>query len=76
MKISKPSENQKMFYSEHKKDYNIKFQAIVTPDNIIQSLIESLLSAENNNKIYHKSDILYWIRSVPEDLYLFSNQAY
>ena len=48
-----------MFYSEHKKNHGIKFQAIVTPDDIIQSFIEPLLGVENDNKIYHESGILY-----------------
>ena len=76
MRILRPSKDQEMFYSEHKKNYDIKFQAIVTPDDIIQSLIEPLLSAENDNKIYCESGILHWIRSVSEGLYLFSNQTY
>ena len=76
MRILRLLENQEMFYSEHKKDHGIKFQAIVTSDDIIQLLIESLLGAENDNKIYYESGILHWIRSMPEGLYLFGDQVY
>ena len=68
--ITRPSVNQHQYYSGHKKQYNIKFQSVITLDGLILSLTESYTGNKNNNIMFKESGIPEQITEVN----LFINQ--
>jgi hypothetical protein len=71
--------DQKLAYSGHKHMHGQKFQAILTPDGIISSLVGPFRGPDNDLEMFYRSQIQDRIREVIQDrpmLYLFGDAGY
>ncbi|KZZ93664.1 hypothetical protein AAP_02456 [Ascosphaera apis ARSEF 7405] len=83
-KIARPTVNQRMFYSGHKRYHYYKYQAVVTPDGLVSSLAGPVKGVRGDWALFHKSKIADDIieefdsNSVPigEELCLYEDPAY
>ena len=63
-----PSYFQKLMYSGHKHCHEIKFQSIVTPDGLFESMFGSMNGNEHNSFLLQTSDLLDKFQALIPDL--------
>lgn len=74
--------HQRRFYSGHKKQHGIKYQAVVTPDGIVSSLMGPFLGKEGDWRMVTASGLVRRLRAINEGkngfemLYLYGDPAY
>jgi len=72
-------EQQRSAYSGHKKDTGQKFQAIVTPDGLVMSLVGPFMGPVNDWAIFRRSCVESKLRELMEGrktLYLYGDPSY
>jgi len=75
----RPTEQQREYYSGHKKNHGMKFQGIATPDGLTPSLIGPWLGKENDWRIYQQSGVPERLRRATGSqriLYMYGDPAY
>jgi nuclease HARBI1 len=82
--ICRPTDNQRLCYSGHKKKHCLKFQAAVTPDGLISSLCGPIVGRHGDWHMFQRTGIeeevfdLWRREGITEDnrLYLYGDPAY
>jgi hypothetical protein len=84
LEICRPTDNQRLCYSGHKKKHCLKFQAVVTPGGLISSLCGPIVGRHGAWHMFQKTGIeegifdLWQRGDVPADdrLYIYGDPAY
>jgi len=74
--ICRPTTGQRVFYSGYKKKHGFKYQALVTPDGILSSLMGPFEGSINDNNMYSQSGLesrLHQLFDGREPLFIFGD---
>jgi nuclease HARBI1 len=64
----RPGEEQRVYYSGHKRNHGIKFQAVVTPDGLVACLYGPVPGSRHDSHLLAESNLIPLLRDViPED---------
>jgi DDE superfamily endonuclease len=77
--ICRPTTGQRIFYSGYKKKHGFKYQALVTPDGILSSLMGPFEGRINDNNMYSQSGLesrLHQLFDGREPLFIFGDSQY
>lgn len=77
--ICRPTKDQRTFYSGYKKTHGFKFQALVTPDGLLGSLMGPFEGKINDNNMYTQSRLetrLQQLFDGKEPLFIFGDAQY
>jgi len=83
-KICRPTEDQRLCYSGHKRIHGFKFQSIVTPDGLISSMSGPIIGSRGDWILWRQSNIEEELRRIFEEegvseesqLFLYGDPAY